>query len=194
MLNQARTEYGEGADHYGPCPDISITPTGRHMYHFDWWLTEATMRSLHSCIDAVTKLLITTLDLHPTPTTAKQLATAVTESGAHVDLAQALRDFNESDAFHRLGAFVNHVKHTGFPERQVEEYELYDANNSPIRQTSVAEFRYRNYSYGPWMPNEIDDIIDDVREHLLRIVATVTEWVEEPPPQTSIQISPSELF
>lgn len=181
-------EYRDIDDHVA----LQDTPTGRHLLDFDWWLTEATLRSVHSGIDAVAQVLNLSLGLGVNTDAygfPKEVAAAVVRRDDLVELKQALAALKKSPHARNVAAFVNHVKHAGFPGRvQWDGNSIYETR----RHTSVEEFQYLRQAYGPWDADDFSVMIDGLRQLLLDIVKTVVSWQEEPPPSGRLALDPEE--
>ncbi|MFA5843924.1 MAG: hypothetical protein WC971_03740 [Coriobacteriia bacterium] len=163
--------------------DPQKTPTGQHMWDFDWWLTESTMRKLHGGVDALAQLLNVVLGCGvgvDDPKHAKEVADAVCSSiGADSDLCVAIRNLLGASEFRDLAAFVNHVKHQGFPERRAAGFPSADD-----RATTIGRFCQAKAVFGEWSPRDIAVIIDGTRCHLLHMVEAAVA-VAPVPPQTA---------
>jgi hypothetical protein len=96
------------------------TLTGVHLGDFDWWLTEATLRSLHSGIDGIAQLLNVVFGLGQDPDKPGLPRKVCDQLQQHDDLSEvqrAVQSLWNSPECRSVAAFVNHVKHAGFPER-----------------------------------------------------------------------------
>jgi len=168
--------YRDVDDHVG----LRDTPTGRHLLDFDWWLTEATLRSVHSGIDAVAQVLNLSLGLGVDSDAfgfPKEVATAVARRDDLAELKQGLAALKKSPHAKNVAAFVNHVKHAGFPGRvRWDGNSIYETR----RHTSVEEFQYLRQTYGPWDADDFSVMIDGHRRLILDIVKTVVSWRDEP--------------
>lgn len=77
-----------------------------------------------------------------------------------------------SPEFMALSAFVNHVKHVGFPERRATAMP-----DGLDRATEVGAFSTESGAYGPWSPSDLNTIIDGVRRHMIAVVDSAVEVV-----------------
>jgi hypothetical protein len=144
------------------------TTTGQHRWDFDWWLTEASLRGLHAGIDALAQLLnlLFALDQDPDDRSLPSQVGAALKS--RCELAEVLTTVEtmwQSPECQDLAAFVNHVKHAGFPERHSS-----DVRDGLHRATTVEQFVYEGRSCGPWTPSDIETIIDGFRRHAVAVV------------------------
>jgi hypothetical protein len=148
----------------------SETETGRHLWDFDWWLTEATMRSLHAGLDGIAQLINYALKLGVKPEVRDILRQVEKAMGARADLGEAtlaVKGLRMSQECIYLRAFVNHVKHAGFPQRgMIREHK----KDCLTRETTVQQFMYKSHSYGPWTPSDVESIIDGYRQHVIAVV------------------------
>lgn len=151
--------------------DRSETETARHRWDIDWWLTESTLRALHASIDGLAQLLNVAFGLgedSDDPGLPKAVVQALAKDSELAGLRKAVSDFWESEPCRSVSAFVNHIKHVGWPGRMM--YREQDLEDYP-RLTGVGSFRYCGTEYGPWSPGEIDELIDRFRAGLLGVMA-----------------------
>jgi len=167
------------------------THTGKHLWDFDWWLTEATLRRLHSGTDAVAQLLnvVFQLGMSEKQVSFRALAEdakAALKNGKEDNsshsvsvlrekqkVADAVGEMDKLPAYEAVNAFVNHVKHTGFPGRHVEPLAPGYA-----RATSIGPFCYKSGAYGCWDAQHINTFIDEFRDKLLAILTAALEAVK----------------
>ncbi len=148
------------------------TETGKHLWDFDWWLTEATLRSLYSGAAALAQLLNKKLVLKIKPNNPQlpKIVFAKIALGDYpCELTTASKKIKSSNEFEYLRAFVNHVKHLGSPLRIIENPPdcFKDCFN---RATTVYKFTYEKKPYGPWSSFDIEIMIDGFRQLLLEII------------------------
>lgn len=146
------------------------TETGRHLWDFDWWLTEATMRALHAGLDGLAQLLNLALRLGVKPEVSdlpRQVQKAMDARHDLGEIAFAVKGLRTSQEYIKLRAFVNHVKHAGFPHRGM--LRQHDADGL-TRVTTVQQLTYKLHSYGLWTPSDVESIIDGYRQHVIAVV------------------------
>jgi len=155
--------------------ELHDTHTGQHFWDFDWWLTEATLRRLHSGIDAVAHLLFLAFICRGEPDSKLgpddrgfpcKVYRAIKACKDLDRLSGALETMWDSDERKKLGAFVNHVKHLAFPERTGQLPPLDDF----CRLTTIERFCHDSCEYGPWKPDVINSLIDGFRRELLKVL------------------------
>jgi hypothetical protein len=144
------------------------TPTGQHLWDFDWWLTEATMRAIHAGVDATAQVLNTALAIgvdRDTRGLPEKVYEGLKARPELTDLTCAVECLWCSPECRSIAAFVNHVKHVGFPQRGAlamsREYD---------RSTTVEAFSYDGVEYGPWNPSDVDALLDGLRLHLQSVL------------------------
>lgn len=144
------------------------TLTGMHRWDFDWWLTEATLRSLHAGIDALAQLLNAVFKLGVDRDSKKVTTEVVSKLAAKSELravSDAVKSLWDSPECRDLGALVNHLKHSGFPERNAR-----DVPDSLSRATSIDAFSCEKTTFGPWSPSDIESMIDGFRRHAVEVL------------------------
>lgn len=170
LENRIRTALNSQVLHEAHASHVPLdeTLTGQHLWDIDWWLTEATMRALHAGIDGLAQLLNAVLDLGVDPDVSgfpQEVAKVLQERNEFEDVAAAANNLWNSPECKDLRALVNHVKHAGFPESQA-----CFAADGVRRATTVEQFTYDSSSYGPWLPSDIETIIDGFRRHAIAVV------------------------
>jgi len=141
------------------------TPTGKHHWDIDWWLTEATLRALHAGIDALAQLLNVVFKLEINRDIDNLPKKVAKKIKSQDNLSTAVKKMWCSPECTKISAFVNHVKHAGFPERRAQ-----DVQHGLSRATSIEQFSYRSEIYGPWGASDIETIIDGFRQHALSVI------------------------
>lgn len=144
------------------------TLTGIHRWDFDWWLTEVTMRALHAGIDALAQLLNVVFEIGIDRGSKKLPLEVVRGIAARDDLCDlfaAVQNMQSSSEYRYLRAFVNHVKHNGFPERSAQ-----DVHDCLSRAITIEQFRYESNPYGPWTSSDVKMIIDGFRRHVVAVI------------------------
>lgn len=148
--------------------DQRETLTGVHHGDFDWWLTEATLRALHAGIDAIAQLLNVVFELGVGRDDRQLPKVVVDRLKRRKDLAvvsSAVDSLWRAPETRDLNAFVNHVKHSGFPERSGP-----GVPDCLSRSTSIDEFEYDSRTYGPWAPADVEVMIDGFRRHAIDVL------------------------
>ncbi|MCK8114797.1 hypothetical protein [Anaerosoma tenue] len=153
--------------------DVSRVPphetlTGVHRWDFDWWLTEATLRSLHAGIDALAQLLNAVFELGVDRDSKKlpsDVVVKLAEDSSLQAVSTAVKNLWDSPECRDLCALVNHLKHSGFPERNAK-----DAPDPLSRTTTIDEFSHQVTTFGPWGPADIETMIDGFRRHAIEVL------------------------
>ena len=126
------------------------------------------MRALHAGMDALAQLLNVVFKLkidRDSNNLPANVEKKIAERKDLCDLYTAITNMWLSPEFQNLKAFVNHVKHTGFPERQAQ-----DVQNGLGRATTIEQFTYNSITYGPWESSDIETMIDGFRQHALSVI------------------------
>lgn len=106
---------------------------------------------------------------------APDVVSALKREERYAALGKSFEDFRKSEPHKALGAFVNYVKHHGFPRRLMDQEAGADGVS---RVTAVGRFVYRRKAYGAWAPEALDALVDDFREGylgVLRVAVTLRD-------------------
>jgi len=144
------------------------TMTGQHSWDFDWWLTESTMRATDAGVDAIAQLLNLGLELGANAeatTLPMDVAKILAGRSDTALVSKAVQNLRESPECCGIRAFVNYVKHAGFPDRT-----MHALPSDARRITQIEQFVYRSDSFGPWTPDDIDSMLDGWRLHATAVI------------------------